>query len=186
MKAQLQRWLAVLDCLSVMQNEIRWCRWNRFLHNEVQLSINPRCCVGDLSWHTTLFLSSRGSKEAICIAVVGILIVRLLQSQSEGVSRRGSSHSWINHSDGWVYAPALGYCLYDLLLEDLRVTMNIVLKALYVWMLIPRVHGGYSTLHLPKINYHCGFLDFKIPPDTGTQASWWFQQHVTIPGRYRL
>lgn len=115
--------------------------------------------MGDLSWHTTLFLSSHGSKEAICIAVVGILIVRLLQSQSEGAGRRGSSHSWINHSDGWVYAPALDYCFYDLLSEDLRVTMNMVLKALHMWML--RVDTARRST--PKINYHCGFLDFKIP-----------------------
>lgn len=42
-EAQLRHLLATFDWLSVavMSNEIRWCRWNRFLHNEVQLSINP-------------------------------------------------------------------------------------------------------------------------------------------------
>lgn len=49
------------------QNEIRWRRWNGFLHNEAQLhnsSLLPEWFI----------LSSHGNKDAICFAVVEILI----------------------------------------------------------------------------------------------------------------
>lgn len=64
--------------------DICWSRWNRFVHNEVQLSITHRYYLGDLSRQSILFLSSHGN-NAICFAVVGILIVRILQSQWESV-----------------------------------------------------------------------------------------------------